>query len=82
MYGGARGLLMVSWKVCIMPKDEGGIGLVDVATLGSMFATKWVVRCLDGSSSSQVLLRHGLHTTQHNSKIQGSFRLCNIIPIP
>jgi hypothetical protein len=49
-YGGARGLPMVPWAVCIMPKDEGGLGLIDVATQGNILAAKWVVRCLEGSS--------------------------------
>lgn len=41
---------MVPWDVCIMPKNEGGLGLMDVVTQGSILATKWAVICLDGSS--------------------------------
>ena len=29
--------------VCTMPKDEGGLGLIDVASQDSIMATKWVV---------------------------------------
>jgi hypothetical protein len=49
-YGGAWGLPMVPWDVCIMPKDEGGLGLIDVATQGTILVAKWVVRCLEGTS--------------------------------
>lgn len=31
-YGGALGLPMAPWDVCIMPKDEVGFVLIDVAT--------------------------------------------------
>ena len=30
-YGGDRGLPLVPWDVRIMPKDEGGLGLIDIA---------------------------------------------------
>ena len=33
-YNGEKGLPIVPWDVCIMPKDEGGIGLIDVTTQG------------------------------------------------
>lgn len=49
-YGGARGLSMVLWDVCIMPKDEGVLGLIDKATQMSILVAKWVVHCLEGSS--------------------------------
>ena len=42
--------LSVPWDVCTMPKDECGLGLNDIATRGSILATKWVVRDLEGSS--------------------------------
>jgi hypothetical protein len=32
-----------------MPKEEEGIGLIDVANQGSILTTKWLVRCLKGS---------------------------------
>lgn len=37
---------MVPWDVCIIPKDVGGLGLIDVETQGSILAAKWVVQCL------------------------------------
>jgi hypothetical protein len=46
-----RGLPLVPWDVCTMPKDEGGLDLIDVTTQGSILAAKWVVRCLEGSDS-------------------------------
>lgn len=66
---------MGPWDVCIMPKDEGGPGLIDVATQGSILATKWVVRCLERSSPWHVLLRHRLLLAQHVSKVKGAFGL-------
>lgn len=41
---------MVLWDVCIMPKDEGVLGLIDKATQMSILVAKWVVHCLEGSS--------------------------------
>jgi hypothetical protein len=37
---------MVPWEIFIMPKDEGGLGLIDVATQGTILDTKWVFICL------------------------------------
>ena len=42
-FGGARCLPLLAWDVCTIPKDEGGLGLIDVVTRGSILATKWVV---------------------------------------
>ena len=33
-YGGAKGLLLVAWDVCIMSKDEGVLGLIYIRTHG------------------------------------------------
>jgi hypothetical protein len=70
---------MVPWNINITPKDEGGIRLIDIVTLGIILDAKWVVPCLEGCSPWQVLLRHGLLMTQHNGKVRGSFGLCDII---
>jgi hypothetical protein len=40
---------MVPWDVCIMPKYEGGLGLIDVASQGSILEAKWVIQCSKGS---------------------------------
>ena len=45
---------MVSWDVCMMPKDDGGLGLIDVSTHVSILASKWVVRCLEGEGEEKV----------------------------
>jgi hypothetical protein len=39
-YGGALGISMVTWDVFIMTKDEGGIGLINVVTQGSILVAK------------------------------------------
>lgn len=50
-YGGERGLFMVPWEVCTMPKEEGGFGLIDMLRLKVVFyAAKWTVICLEGST--------------------------------
>lgn len=49
---------MVPWDVCMIPKDEGILGLIDVATQGSILAAKWLTRCFEGSSPWQVLMQH------------------------
>jgi hypothetical protein len=54
----AQGLSMVPWDVYIMPNDKGGLGLIDVATQGSILTTKWVVRYLEGTSLGR--LCHGI----------------------
>jgi hypothetical protein len=81
-YGWARGLPMVPWVVCIMHKDEGGLGLIDVATQGNILVAKWVVKCLKGSSPWQVLMRNILISSQHTNKVKGQFDLCDIISTP
>ena len=42
-YGGARGLPLVTWGVCIILVDEAGLGLLDVVTQGNILVAKWVV---------------------------------------
>jgi hypothetical protein len=44
---------LVPWDVCTMPKDEGNLGLIDVATHGNILGVKWVVRWLEGLSPWQ-----------------------------
>lgn len=61
---------MASWDVCMMPKDDGGLGLIDVSTHVSILASKWVVRCLEGSSPWQLLTWHRILTTQHVGKVR------------
>jgi len=51
---------MVPWDVCIMHKDEGGLGLIDVATKGYILEVKWVVKYLENASLWQILLRYRL----------------------
>lgn len=73
---------MVPWDVCIMPKDKRGLGSIDVATHKSILVAMWVVRCLEGSFPSQVLLRHWFLSMQHIGKIKGGGRLCDIMSAP
>ena len=65
-----------------MLKDDGGLGLIDIATHGCILVVKWVVRCLEGCAPWHILLRHYLLTTQHSGRIKGSFDLCDIISSP
>lgn len=37
--------------VCVMAKGEGILGLIVVETKGSILVAKWVIICLEGSSS-------------------------------
>ena len=43
-HAGVIGLLLVSWNVFTIPKDEGGLGLIGVVEQESILVTKWVVR--------------------------------------
>lgn len=54
----SEGFLWFSWELCTMPKEEGGLGLLDVATQGRILAAKWIVRCLGGSTPWQTLLQY------------------------
>jgi hypothetical protein len=46
----AWGLIMFPRDVCIMPKDEVGLRLIDMETQGSIWVAKWVIHCLEESS--------------------------------
>jgi hypothetical protein len=81
-YGGAQGLPMVPCDVGIMSKDKGGLGLIDVRTEGSILEANWVVKCLQGSSPLQVLLRHRLLLMQHVGRTRRPLELCDIISTP
>ena len=37
-YDGVRGFPLVAWDVSIMPKDEGGLGMIDFAAQGSQYS--------------------------------------------
>ena len=54
---------MVPWDICTMAKDKDYLGLIDVETQGNILATKKVVRCVEGSSPSKVLMGHMLLMT-------------------
>ena len=73
---------MVSWNFCTMPKNEGGIVLINIATQGSDFETKWVVRFLEGYSPWHILMWHRILITQHAGKVRGHFYFGGIISIP
>jgi hypothetical protein len=80
--GGAQGLPMVLWDVCIMPKDEEGFGLIDVATQGSIVAAKMADSLFGG-----VFPMAGFVETQiaHSSAYWQDLRafgLCDIILAP
>jgi len=47
---------MVPWEVCTMPKEKGGLNLIDVVTLGFILVVKFIVRGLEGSTPGQILL--------------------------
>jgi hypothetical protein len=34
---------MVHWHVCILPKNEVALGLIDVTSQGRVLMAKWVV---------------------------------------
>ena len=60
-YAGAQGLPMVPWDIYIIPKDEGGLGFIDVVTQENILVAKWVVWFLDGFSPLKILFMHKLH---------------------
>ena len=62
-----------------MPKDQGGLGKIDVATQNNILVAKWLNRCLEGSSPWQVLMRYRLLLDPCVGKIIGKFILCDII---
>jgi len=60
---------MLPKDVCTMPKDDGGLGLLDVTTQGNTLVTKWVMRCFEGSAPWQVLFPHQIITTQYIGRV-------------
>lgn len=62
---------MVPSNVCMIPKDYGVLGLINVAIHGSMIFSKWVVRCLEVSSPWKVLMRHRILIAKHVVKVRG-----------
>lgn len=73
---------MLPWYVCTMPKEEGGLGFIDVTTHGSILVAKWVVMWLEASSPWNILMWHRILTSQHVGKVRGWFDLCDIISSP
>ena len=73
---------MFPWDVCIVPKDVGGLRLIDIVRHGCILATKWVVRCLEECAPWRIFLRHHILTTQHSGRVSGSFDLCAMISSP
>lgn len=60
------------FAIFIMPKDKGGLCLIDVSTQGNILAAKWVIRCLKGSSPWQVLMRYRLLFAPMLARSEGS----------
>ena len=54
---------MVPWGIRTIAKEKDYIGLIDIETQGNILATKKVVRCVEGSSPSKVLMGHMLLMT-------------------
>lgn len=34
---GAKGVALVVWDICTLPKDQGGLGLLDIRAQGAVF---------------------------------------------
>ena len=73
---------MVHSNMRFTTKDEGGLGMNDVATQCSISTSMWVVRCLEGSSPWQILMQHMSPTAWHVGKVKGQCDLCDIILAP
>ena len=73
---------MVPWDVCIMPKDEEGLGLIDIQTHGFILEAKWVAICVEGCAPWKILLIHHILSAQHSGTIKGFFYLCDIVYFP
>jgi hypothetical protein len=65
------GFPLVPWHVCTMPKDEGGLGLINVATQGFILVAKWALRCLEGDAPWYVLFWHRMMLAQHVGRCRG-----------
>ena len=77
--GGARGIPMVPWDVCTMPKNEGGLGLIDIEFQNNILDSKWVIICLKGSFPCKILMRYRFRLDPHVGNIRGKFSFCDII---
>lgn len=45
---GDRFLPLVPWEICVLSKDQGGLGLYVIKLQGEALSVKWIVRCLFG----------------------------------
>lgn len=42
--GEVRKIAKVAYKYCILPKEQGGLGLLDISHIAEKMATKWILR--------------------------------------
>ena len=50
LWGGVAGekkISKVSLKVCMLSKQQGGLGLMDIRLMSTKMAAKWIIRALD-----------------------------------
>lgn len=51
--------------MCVVPKEEGGLGLINIVTQGRILAVKWIAKFLEGSTSWKTLLRFCFQFAQY-----------------
>ena len=45
------GLHKVGWDICFLPKEVGGMGMLDYKRQGISLCAKWVIRTIKGNES-------------------------------
>jgi hypothetical protein len=58
------------WNILCRPKDQGGLGIADLATKNIILLSKWIFNLLNGDGPWQSLLRNKYLTTKTLSHVQ------------
>lgn len=68
----------VQWQICILAKDKGGLGILDILEMADRLASKWILQgFLDPEQDWVVLI------TRHRMKfkLQGKAKWSNLPPL-
>lgn len=80
-FGGSTRLPIIPWNFCILPKEEGGLAPIDIAT-DENFGCQTDDRCLQGTATWKQWMIYIIMDDTCISNIRDSFRLRDIIRLP
>ncbi|KAH7373095.1 hypothetical protein KP509_17G036800 [Ceratopteris richardii] len=50
----------VAWKICCLPKFQGGLGIINPVKMAENLAAKWILRCIDCNDVWACLLKRNI----------------------